>query len=249
MLGRAGKIPELVEVAARVLTKRSRGMRELDVSVKDSRGSGAIAKLLILVLVSSSAEDRSNPRDRARSSRCGNTASRLFSSEAEESIYLLISITIQFLAAGARARVGGWTRPASALYLLLDYSVSNDSHAFLWDRLRRSAKGEPSNLRRNKRPSVALRAESLPLPLIAGTVARAVSIFSINHFLSNVPSERSNLAAKISHRYRYQYFSMLSSRDIAESGDEVRSPGERWGGDVAWSVIFTGRWAHRANSK
>ena len=110
-LGGRAKIREVAEAVARVLTKRSRGMRELDVSVKDSRGSGAIAKLLILVLVSSSAEDRSNPRDRARSSRCGNTASRLFSSEAEESIYLLISITIQFLAAGARARVRGLDAP------------------------------------------------------------------------------------------------------------------------------------------
>lgn len=38
--------------------------------------------------------------------------------------------------------------------------------------------------------------------------------FSINHFLSILPSERSNLGTKISHRYRYQYFSMVSSRDI-----------------------------------
>lgn len=42
--------------------------------------------------------------------------------------------------------------------------------------------------------------------------------FSINHFLSILPSERSNLGTKISHRYRYQYFSMVSSRDIGGAG-------------------------------
>lgn len=72
-------------------------------SVKDSRGSGAIAKLLILVLLFSSSQDRSNPRDWLVR-HGGNTASGLFTSEAEESIYLLISITIQFL-------LGGWGKP------------------------------------------------------------------------------------------------------------------------------------------
>lgn len=55
--------------------------------------------------------------------------------------------------------------------------------------------------------------------------------FSINHFLSILPSERSNLGTKISHRYRYQYFSMVSSRDIACTGgwDEVGLRGDAGG--------------------
>lgn len=55
-------------------------------------------------------------------------------------------------------------------------------------------------------------------PLYVRIYVCAGLAFSINHFLSILPSERSNLGTKISHRYRYQYFSMVSSRDIGGAG-------------------------------
>jgi len=84
---------------ARVLTKRSRGMRASSMPVKDSRGSGAIAEFLILPLVFSSLKDRSSPRDPlvSHGEEPPERISLSSTTRTDESIFLLISITDQFL--------------------------------------------------------------------------------------------------------------------------------------------------------
>lgn len=68
--------------------------------VKDSRGSGAIVEFLILALVFSSLKDRSSPRD-PLVSHCEEPPGASPRKQRDESIFLLISITGQFLLARA----------------------------------------------------------------------------------------------------------------------------------------------------
>lgn len=92
--------------------------------VKDSRGSGAIAEFLILALVFSSLKDRSSPRDplvshgeepQGASLHGGSAREGEKERERDESIFLLISITGQFLLARAPRRDDSFPRPIDPL--------------------------------------------------------------------------------------------------------------------------------------
>lgn len=194
--------------------------------VKDSRGSGAIVEFLILALVFSSLKDRSSPRDPIVSHGEEPPGASLHRGR-DESIFLLISITSQFLLARAFSLQGTIRSPRRSNPLTIEKYEKRLALCPL-------ASKNTRDLHRIRCKTRTVHRASR----IRSRFSALSSVLQITLFQSGSPFVRRNLAAEIGLRYRYHNFSVVFRMHIYISR-----------GGMHGSAVFTGRWVHRPDSK